>query len=146
MDAEGRGGRDVAGVAGRGPRQHVARLAAVVLDLEHAELLAREVRADLAQVGHDDEAVRDRQQNHVGRLQQARDAQPGEAIERLFVVDLDVMGVQFLKLYQVRVEMVQDGTEGQAVPPGGAEVGDLYSLVTLRDLLAPLQQRLTGTD
>lgn len=41
------------------------------------------MRADLAEVGHDDEPVGDGQQHHVGRLQQARDAQRLEAVEGL---------------------------------------------------------------
>lgn len=37
---------------------------------------------------------------------------------------------------------MENGTEGQAVSPGGAEVGDLHPLVLLGNVLAPLQQRL----
>lgn len=40
--------------------------------------------------------------------------------------------------------MVQQGTEGQSVPPGGGEVGDLDPAVVFGDLPAPGQQRLTG--
>lgn len=39
---------------------------------------------------------------------------------------------------------MQDGTEGQAIPPRCAEVGDLYSLVPVGDVLTPLEQRLAG--
>lgn len=38
------------------------------------------------------------------------------------------------------VEVVQDGTEGQAVPPGRAEVGHLHTSVVLRYFLTPLKQ------
>lgn len=44
----------------------------------------------------------------------------------------------------VWMEVVQDGTEGQAISPGRAEVGDLYPLVPAGDVLTPLQQRLAG--
>lgn len=46
----------------------------------------------------------------------------------------------------LRVEVVQDGTEGQAVSPRRAEVGDLDPTVLVGDVLAPLQQRLAGVD
>lgn len=68
------------GTAGGGA---VAGLAAVALYLQHAQLLVGEVRADLAEVGHDDEPVGDRQEDHVGRLQETRDAQRLEAVEGL---------------------------------------------------------------
>lgn len=38
---------------------------------------------------------------------------------------------------------MQDGTESKAVSPRSAEVCDSHTLVTLCDLLAPFQQRLT---
>lgn len=62
-------------LAGAGGGEAVAGLTAVVLDLQHAQLLVGEVGADLAEVGHDDEPVGHRQENHVGRLQKPRDAQ-----------------------------------------------------------------------
>lgn len=34
---------------------------------------------------------------------------------------------------------MEDGAKSEAVPPGGAEVGNLHSLVTLRDFLTPFQ-------
>lgn len=63
--------------------QAIARLAAVVLDLQHTQLLVGEVGADLAEVRHDDEPVWDGEQHHVGRLQETRDAQSLEPVERL---------------------------------------------------------------
>jgi len=42
------------------------------------------------------------------------------------------------------MKVVQEGTEGQAVSPGCAEVCDLHPLVPVGDALAPLQQRLAG--
>lgn len=92
----------------------------------------------------------------------------------LFVVQLDFMRVQLVKmskgtkkqkstvrksslhtfntelttsrlhLHFIGVEVVEDGTEGQAVPPGRAEVGDLYPPVLSGDVLTPLEQRLAG--
>ena len=44
----------------------------------------------------------------------------------------------------VWVEVMQEGTEGQAVSPGGAEVRDLHPPVLAGDVLTPLQQRLAG--
>lgn len=44
----------------------------------------------------------------------------------------------------LRVEMMQDGTEGQAVPPGGAEVSDLHPWVAVGDALTPLEEGLAG--
>lgn len=41
---------------------------------------------------------------------------------------------------------MEDGAEGQAVSPGGAEVGDLHSFVTLGDFLTPFKERLAGLD
>lgn len=74
-------------VSGTGTREGeaVAGLAAVLLYLQHAQLLVGEVRADLAEVGHDYEPVGDGQKNHVGRLQQARDAQRLETVKRLML-------------------------------------------------------------
>lgn len=40
--------------------------------------------------------------------------------------------------------MVQNGTEGQAVSPGRAEVCDFHSIVFVGDALTPLEQRLAG--
>lgn len=40
--------------------------------------------------------------------------------------------------------MVQQGTEGQPIPPGGGEIGDLHPAVVLGDLPAPGQERLAG--
>lgn len=40
--------------------------------------------------------------------------------------------------------MVQQSTEGQPIPPGGGEVGDLHPTVVLRDLAAPGQKRLAS--
>lgn len=39
---------------------------------------------------------------------------------------------------------MQDGAEGQTVPPGSAEVGDLYPRVAVGDALTPLEQGLAG--
>lgn len=49
-------------------------------------------------------------------------------------------------IHLVWVEVVEDCTEGQTIPPGRAEVGDLDPFMTLGDFLAPLQQRLAGGD
>lgn len=40
--------------------------------------------------------------------------------------------------------MVQQGAEGQPIPPGGGEIGDLHPAVVLGDLPAPGQERLAG--
>jgi len=40
--------------------------------------------------------------------------------------------------------MIKDGTEGQTISPGSAEVGDLYPPVPDCDVLTPLEQRLGG--
>lgn len=47
-------------------------------------------------------------------------------------------------LHYVRSEVVQQGAEGQPVPPGGGEVGDLHPTVVLGDFATPNQQRLAG--
>lgn len=39
--------------------------------------------------------------------------------------------------HQVRPEAVDDGTQGQATPPGRGQVGDIDMLVALGLLLAP---------
>ena len=41
-------------------------------------------------------------------------------------------------------EVVQQSAEGQPVPPGGGEVGDLHPAVVLGDLATPGEQRLAG--
>lgn len=64
-------------------RMPIAALAAVALDLEDAQLLVSEVRADLAEVGHDNEPVGDRWEDQVGWLQQARDAESLETVKGL---------------------------------------------------------------
>lgn len=61
----------------------IAALAAVALDLQDAQLLVSEVRADLAEVGHDNEPVGDGQKDQVGWLQQARDAESLETVKGL---------------------------------------------------------------
>lgn len=61
----------------------ITALAAVTLDLKDAQLLISEVRADLAEVGHDNEPVGDRQEDQVGWLQQARDAESLETVKGL---------------------------------------------------------------
>lgn len=43
-------------------------------------------------------------------------------------------------LHQVRAEVVDEGTEGQATGPGGAEVGHSHARVSSRAGLAPAQQ------
>ena len=40
--------------------------------------------------------------------------------------------------HQLRPEAVDDGTQGQAAPPGGGQVGDVDVLVALGLLLAPV--------
>lgn len=50
----------------------------------------------------------------------------------------------FLHLFGM--EAVQNGAEGQAIPPGGAEVGDLHAFVALGDFLTPFQEGLAGLD
>lgn len=47
-------------------------------------------------------------------------------------------------LHDVWSEVVQQSAEGQPVPPGCGEVGDLHSTVVLGDLAAPGQQGLAG--
>lgn len=47
-------------------------------------------------------------------------------------------------IHQIGSEMVQQSAEGQPVPPGRGEVGDLHPTVVLRDLAAPGQQGLAG--
>lgn len=42
------------------------------------------------------------------------------------------------------VEVMEYGTEGQAISPGRAEVGDFYPAVLVGDVLTPLEQRLAG--
>lgn len=92
-------------------------------------------------------------------------------LKDLLVVVLDVVGIQRLEiaaqrqeetnsmsvevlhpsgfngfLHLFRMEVMENGTEGQAVPPGGAEVGDLHPFVTLGDFLTPFQEGLAGLD
>lgn len=47
-------------------------------------------------------------------------------------------------IHCVRSEVVQQGTEGQAIPPGGGEVCDFHPTVVLGDLSTPDQQRLAS--
>lgn len=42
------------------------------------------------------------------------------------------------------MEVMEYGTEGQAIPPGRAEVGDFYPRVLVGDALTPLEQGLAG--
>lgn len=88
----GRGGVDlgVEGVVGDGTvgvgvevAHFVGAASCLSLDLQDAELLTAEVSADLVQVRHHRQLVRDGQQNHVSRLQQTRDTQAGKTIVRL---------------------------------------------------------------
>lgn len=41
--------------------------------------------------------------------------------------------------------MMDDGTKGEAVPPGGCEIGDFDPFVAICYLLAPLQEILRGS-
>lgn len=77
------GGGVLIGRTGATAGAPVAAPAAVALDLEDAQLLVGEVGADLAEVGHDDEPVGDGQEDQVGRLQQARDAESLETVKGL---------------------------------------------------------------
>lgn len=61
----------------------VAGLTAVLLEVKHAQFLAREMGADLVQVGHDNELVRNRGHGHVRGVHQSGDAEFVESIERL---------------------------------------------------------------
>lgn len=47
-------------------------------------------------------------------------------------------------LHEIRSEVVEQGTEGEAIPPRCGEVGDLDAAVVLGHLSAPDEQRLTG--
>lgn len=71
--------RRTGAVAGR----PIAAPAAVALDLQDTQLLVSEVRADLAEVGHDNEPVGNGQEDQVGWLQQARDAKSLETVKGL---------------------------------------------------------------
>lgn len=46
--------------------------------------------------------------------------------------------------HEVWPEVMNDGAEGEPVPPGGRHIGHLDPSVSLGDLLAPLQQVLCG--
>lgn len=73
----------------------IAGLAAVVLYLKHAQLLVGEVRADLAEVGHDYELVGNGEDNHVGGLQQTRYAQCFKAIKGLMPEKKDIVSKHY---------------------------------------------------
>lgn len=82
----------------------------------------------------------------VCSVQAATDSQP---MKTFFLVNLwpgcwAARAAGYADVHLLWVEVMQEGAEGQAVPPGRAEVGDLHPLVAAGDVLAPLQQRLAG--
>lgn len=50
---------------------------------------------------------------------------------------LEVTLSQVFYVHQLRLESVDEGTEGQATSPGGSQVGDRHVPVALRLFLAP---------
>lgn len=65
------------------PRHSVAGLSVVLLYVQHVQLLAGEMGADLIEVGHDDQPIGHRRHDHVWRFHQSGDSQFCKSIKCL---------------------------------------------------------------
>jgi len=97
---------------------------------------------ELRQVGGDRLLVRNLAVDHVFRIEEGGDVEGflGQA-EGVCVVLPDVGRVQRVVVEEVGPEVVDDGVEGQAVPEGGAQVGDVDVWIIGRHLAAPNLER-----
>ena len=96
---------------------------------------------ELRDVGDDGPPVQQPHVDHVRGLQQRRNFQLSfsQAEGHLAVVE-GAVDVQTVELDEVGPEPGDDGTEGEARPPGGGEVGDVDPGVAGGDLATPLVQ------
>ena len=100
-----------------------------------------ELVIELGDVGDNGPPVQQPHVHHVGGLQQRWYVQLclSQTEGRLAVVE-GVVHVKTVELDEVWPEPGDDGAEGEAGPPAGAEVLDCDPRVSCSDLAAPLQQ------
>ena len=78
---------------------------------------------------------------HVSRIKECRNAKVSLShAECKLVVPVHVVGVEILEVDQIGSEVVNDGTEPEAVSPRGRHVDDVD--LALGDMLAPVLQVL----
>jgi len=101
---------------------------------------------ELGQVGEDRQPVRGAAGHHVRGVEEGGDPQlPLSCLKGQPAVVLHPLGVKAGKVNEVRPMMMEDSTEGKAVPPRGGHIHQPHSWVAGGHPAGPHLQSLSAT-